>query len=228
TVTVTFNQTASFPNVNVLEYSGLSTTSPLDVFSSATGSGTTANSGSASTTSANELIFGAGNPSSTFTAAGSGFNNRIINSFGGISEDKIVGSTGSYNATAIMTSGTWVMQMVAFRGSAGSQSAPTVTSISPNSGTANGGTAATVRGTGFQSGATVKLGGTAAINVVVASSPSITATTAAHAAGVVDVVVTNTDAQSGTLTSGYTYTATTPAPTITSISPNSGTANGGT
>ena len=50
TVTVTFNQAAGFPNVNVLEYSGLDTTSPLDVTSTASGSGTTANSGSATTT----------------------------------------------------------------------------------------------------------------------------------------------------------------------------------
>jgi hypothetical protein len=52
----------------------------------------------------------------------------------------------------------------------------------------------------------VKLGGTAATNVVVVSSTSITATTPVHAAGSVDVVVTNTDTQSGTLPGGYTYT----------------------
>ena len=115
TVTVTFSQAASWPNVNVLEYSGLSTTSPLDVFATASGSGTAANSGAATTTSANELIFGTGSTTNAATAAGSGFSNRIINSFGDISEDKIVSSTGSYNATATMTSGSWVMQMVAFR-----------------------------------------------------------------------------------------------------------------
>ena len=115
TVTVTFNQAAGWPNVNVMEYSGLSTTSPLDVTATASGTGTTANSGSATTTAANELIVGAGNPVTAFTAAGSGFSNRIINSFGGISEDKIVTSTGSYNATATMTSGGWIMQMATFK-----------------------------------------------------------------------------------------------------------------
>ena len=59
TMTVKFNQTAAYPNVNVAEYRGLSTTSPLDVSSAATGSGTTANSGSATTTSATKLIVGA-------------------------------------------------------------------------------------------------------------------------------------------------------------------------
>jgi hypothetical protein len=83
--------------------------------------------------------------------------------------------------------------------------APTVTSISPTSGSANGGTATTIRGTGFLGGATVSFGGTAATAVTVVSSTSITARTPAHAAGAVNVVVTNTDAKSATLTSGFTY-----------------------
>ena len=33
------------------------------------------------------------------------------------------------------------------------------------------------------------------------------------------MVVTNTDAQSGTLNNGYTYTVTNPAPTVLSITP---------
>ena len=79
-----------------------------------------------------------------------------------------------------------------------------------------------ITGTGFLAGATVKLGGTAASNVVVVSGTSITATTAAHGAGVVDVVVTNSDTQSGTLSQGYRYTASNPAPTVTGITPSSG------
>ena len=45
--------------------------------------------------------------------------------------------------------------------------------------------------------------------MTVVNSTTITATTAAHAAGAVNVVVTNTDGQSGTLTNGYTYTTST-------------------
>ena len=37
TVTVTFNQAASYPDVRILEYSGLDTTSPLDVTAGAVG-----------------------------------------------------------------------------------------------------------------------------------------------------------------------------------------------
>ena len=120
-----------------------------------------------------------------------------------------------------------VAKFVQFSGSV-SAPAPTVTAIAPNSGTANGGTRVTITGTGFLAGATVKVGGTAATGVTVVSSMSITATTAAHAAGAASVMVTNTDAQSGTLSNGYTYTVVNPAPTVTAITPNSGTANGGT
>ncbi|MGH3515413.1 MAG: IPT/TIG domain-containing protein, partial [Pseudonocardiaceae bacterium] len=105
---------------------------------------------------------------------------------------------------------------------------PTVASITPTSGSATGGNAVTIAGTGFLAGATVSLGGAAATGVTVVSSTSITATTSAHAAGAVNVVVTNTDSQSGTLSNGYTYTGTNPAPTVSAITPNSGTANGGT
>jgi IPT/TIG domain len=92
-------------------------------------------------------------------------------------------------------------------GSLSKNPAPSVISISPNSGPATGGTGVSIVGTGFLSGATVQLGGVAASNVAVVSSSSITAVAAAHSAGTVDVVVTNTDTQSGTLSVGYTYTA---------------------
>ncbi len=47
-------------DLRVLEYSGLDTSSPLDVTAGAAGSSASPNSGAATTTSANELIFGAG------------------------------------------------------------------------------------------------------------------------------------------------------------------------
>src|SRR5262249_33079805 len=103
--------------------------------------------------------------------------------------------------------------------------APTVTSISPTSGTSAGGTSITITGTGFVSGAAVTLGGLAATNVTVVSATSITAKTPAHAAGAVKGVVTNTDTQNATLPSGSTSNA---APTVTSISPTSGPTAGGT
>jgi len=91
--------------------------------------------------------------------------------------------------------------------SGGPAAAPTVSSIAPVSGTTAGGTSVTITGTGFVSGTTVTLGGAAATAVTVVSATSITATTPAHAAGAVNVTVTNPDGQSGTLNSGFTYTS---------------------
>jgi len=105
-------------------------------------------------------------------------------------------------------------------------SAPSVTAVSPNSGFTSGGTAVTITGTGFISGATVDFGSAAATNVTVVSGTSITATTPTNSFGTVNVVVTNPDTQSATLTGGYSYVN--PAPTVTGISPNTGTTAGGT
>ena len=100
---------------------------------------------------------------------------------------------------------------------------PTVTNVGPNNGSTVGGTAVTIMGTNFATGATVTFGTTAATNVVVANSTTITATTPAEAAGAVTVTVTNPGSQSGSLASGFTYVV---VPTVTSVSPNNG-ANGG-
>jgi len=70
----------------------------------------------------------------------------------------------------------------------------------------------------------VTFDGVPATNIQFISPTQITATTPAHAAGQVDVEVTNFDGQSGILSSGYTYT---PPPEITSINPNSGPMEGG-
>ncbi len=90
---------------------------------------------------------------------------------------------------------------------------PTVSSVSPNSGSTLGGTAVTITGTNFAAGATVTFAGTAATNVVVVNSTTITATTPAGSAGAVTVTVTNPGAQSGSLTNGYTYVVVPTAPT---------------
>ncbi len=90
--------------------------------------------------------------------------------------------------------------------------APTITSISPNSGSETGGTQVTITGTNFAAGASVMFGGVAASSVTVASSTTITAITPAYPTGTVDVVVTNADGQSVTLVSGFRYIAQPPMP----------------
>ena len=116
TVTVTFNQSAGFPDVRVLEYSGLSTTAPLDNWTGNAGVSTAADS-SATVTSNNDLIFGAGTTASAFTSAGVGFTSRIITSpFGDIVEDSNAAQpAGSYNATSTVAAAAgWVMQVAGF------------------------------------------------------------------------------------------------------------------
>ena len=208
TVSVTFNTAVLYPDVRVLEYSGADKTNPLDVTAAAAGTSVTANSGPASTTSLDELIFGAG---TTFNGyyPGSGFTQRVLTNFGDIAEDATVASMGSYSVTASLhLSAPWVTQMATFRGQTSSTPAFTVSGISPSSGPTSGGTSVKITGTGFLPGATVTFGGIAGTNVALPDSSTITVTTPSHAAGTVNVVVTNGIAQSGTLTNAYTYTST--------------------
>ena len=83
--------------------------------------------------------------------------------------------------------------------------APTVTAVRPNTGSTAGGNSVTITGTNFVATPSVTFGGSNATAEVFVNSTTLTATVPAHAAGIVNVVVTNPDAQLGTLTSGYAY-----------------------
>jgi hypothetical protein len=83
---------------------------------------------------------------------------------------------------------------------------PEITAISPNSGNIAGDLDVTISGTNFTDGLTVSIGGVNAPNVVVNSSTEITCKTPSHEAGIVDVVVTNPDSNSGTLENGFEFT----------------------
>jgi len=108
----------------------------------------------------------------------------------------IIASVGGGSCTVTAASG--LITVIA--------AAPTVTSVAPATGPAAGSTSVTVSGTNFQAGATVTFGGVAATGVTVVNSTTITCTTPAGAAGAVNVVVRNPDAQTGTLVNGFTYT----------------------
>jgi hypothetical protein len=84
--------------------------------------------------------------------------------------------------------------------------APSVTAISPDLGSTGGTGGVTITGVGFRSPATVSIGGIVIRQYAyVLTSTTIIASAPAHAAGSVDVVVTNPDGQTGRLTGGYTY-----------------------
>ena len=109
--------------------------------------------------------------------------------------------------------------------------APTVTGISPNSGSIAGGTTVTITGTNFTGATVVNFGTTAAVSFSVVNSTTITATSPAGV-DTVDVIVTTPGGTSATSTVDvFTYTipqSTTFSPTVTGISPNSGPTAGGT
>ena len=117
TVTVTFSTAAVSPDIRILEYSGADTNNPVDVVAAASGNSSSCNSGSATTTNATDLIFGANLVQTITTGPGSGFTSRLLTQpDGDIAEDRMVTATGSYSATApVNPSGPWIMQMVAFR-----------------------------------------------------------------------------------------------------------------
>ena len=117
TVTVTFSTAAAYPDIRILEYSGADPNNPVDVTAANTGNSTTSSSGSATTTNPTDLIFGANIVATMTSGPGSGFTQRLLTSpDGDIAEDQMVTATGSYSATApLSSSGQWIMQMVAFR-----------------------------------------------------------------------------------------------------------------
>lgn len=102
---------------------------------------------------------------------------------------------------------------------------PSISNFSPSSGSTDGGDTVTISGSNFVSGATVAFDTMAATNVNVVSPNSITAVTPAHAAGAVNITVTNPDQQSASAGS-FTYVVA--APAVASIAPATGPTSGGT
>ena len=230
TVTVQFNQPAAFPDVRILEYSGFSTTAPLDNWTGASGVSSSADSGAA-VTSTSSLILGAGTTGAHFTAAGSGFTLRAITSpFGDIVEDSnALVAAGSNSSTADLSGGSWVMQTAAFSAAGVTYAnSPVVTAIAPLTGSNIGGTPVTITGTDFQPGAVVLFGtapgGISGLNCTESGGTTLTCLTPADSAGVKDITVVNVDGKLGSAAGAYTTIDV--RPTISAITPASGPTNG--
>ena len=235
TVTVTFNQPASFPDVRILEYSGLSTTFPLDNWAGITAFSPAADSGP-TTTTGNDLILGAGTTGTGFTAAGAGFTSRAITAFGNIVEDSNGAlPAGSYNATAALTNGVWVMQVAGFSTTPITFPAPVIDPVTPISrinGPDAGGTQVTIFGANFQPGAEVLFGtapgGFAALNCAEDGGTTISCFTPAHLAGPVDVTVVNVDGKLSSAAGAYTFVTIVPPTFTPPVAPATGPTNGST
>jgi hypothetical protein len=153
-----------------------------------------------------------------------------------------VGRATSWTITGLTAGRTYYLRVVAYNTSGqtstpsaqvsytvpSTTTSPTLTSVSPASGPTTGGTTITLIGTNFVSGATVRVGGVAATNVVFSSSTQMTARTPAGTAGAKDVVVTNPNGAAATRSGAFTYTTTSTTLTATSVSPLSGPTTGGT
>ncbi|MFN2384813.1 MAG: IPT/TIG domain-containing protein [Thermoanaerobaculia bacterium] len=85
------------------------------------------------------------------------------------------------------------------------QPPPTITSVTPSFGPLAGNSLVTIRGTNFQAGTEVTIGGLPATSVTFVDSQTLTARTPPHTPGAKNVVDTNPDLQSGTLSNGFTY-----------------------
>ncbi len=101
---------------------------------------------------------------------------------------------------------------------------PGLTSISPTNGKLTSGTLVTLAGNGFLSGASITIGGATCSSPNIISGTTLTCFAPANAAGPADVIITNYDGLSSTLTQGYTYNA---IPSITAVSPVGGKLAGG-
>jgi alpha-tubulin suppressor-like RCC1 family protein len=101
---------------------------------------------------------------------------------------------------------------------------PAVTKLVPRRGPVTGGTTVTITGTDLTGATEVKFGSTAASSFTVNSSTSITAVTPAELAGGVDVTVINTWGTSAiSKVDRFKF-----LPTVTGLSPNTGSTAGGT
>ncbi len=100
-----------------------------------------------------------------------------------------------------------------------------IAAIDPTRGPVAGGTRVEITGAGFEAGSTLVVGSTEAVEVVVQNQGSILATTPAHPAGWVDVVVRRPDGKTARLEGAFFYEA---AVSVQSTEPSEGPADGGT
>jgi hypothetical protein len=154
-------------------------------------------------------------------------------SFGGSAAIFTVDSSTQISATSPAGSGTVDITVTTAGGTSATSPddqfiftpPPTVTSVSPNSGSAVGGTSVTITGTGFAGATAVSFGASAATTFTVDDSTHITATSPAGS-GTVDVIVTTSDGTS--VTAGADHFSYVGTPTVTGVDPNAGPLAGGT
>jgi hypothetical protein len=170
----------------------------------------------------------------TVTLSGTGFTGVTSIKFGSANATSFT-VTSSTQIVAVTPSGTGVVDVTVTTGEGTSAqtvtytyvAAPVLSSVTPTQGPTSGGTTVILTGAGFTGATAVRFDGTAATAFVVNSPTQITATTPAHAAGAAAVTVTTPGGTSNpdNPPAYFFYAA---APTISGITPDSGSVAGGT
>jgi hypothetical protein len=171
----------------------------------------------------------------TVTITGAGFNGATKVLFGGVAAQFKVDSVSQITAISpAARAGTRRISVITPTGTSGavagdefttSPVAPTVATVSPDSGPTSGSSTVTITGNGFNGATKVFFGPDQAQKFVVDSNTEITAVSPPEPAGTVGVRVNTVGGQSG-FTSNARFTFRTPAPTVTSVSPASGPSSG--
>jgi hypothetical protein len=117
TVSVNFTGVPVYPDVRVVEYSGIDPVYPIDVSAAFAEGGPLSTTGSVTITNTMDLLVGANTVETHTDSPGTGFTQRLLTSpDGDIAEDCVVTAPGFYSASAPLgVPGGFVMQLVAFR-----------------------------------------------------------------------------------------------------------------
>ncbi len=234
-VTVTLAQLAAGGTINVT------------VFNAAPGGGTSAaltftiNNPAPTLTSLGPNSATAGGPGVTVTVTGAGFVDGSTVRFDGVPQPTtfVGGTTLEVTVTLAQLAAAGTINVTVFNGAPGggtsaaltftiNNPAPTLTLLSPNSATAGDpGVTVTVTGTGFVNGSTVRFDGVPQPTTFVGGTTLEVTVTLAQlaAAGTINVTVFSLGPGGGT-SAALTFTINNPAPTLTSLSPNSATVGG--
>ena len=169
------------------------------------------------------------------TLINNGSDNKTVSANGSFTFDTFLESGSSYSVTVgtnppgkicsvTRGSGTVGVSNVTNVAVACAVPAPTVSSVSPTSGTTTGGTSITITGTNLTGATGITVGGAACTGVTITSATSATCSTPAGSAGTASILVT-TGGGTNAANTLFTYVAT---PTVTAVSPTSGSTTGGT
>ena len=167
---------------------------------------------------------------------GTGFQDGCYVLFGGLEAQSVVysSSTALTVTTPAVSAGLVDVaihnadgQQVTSSGAFTFEGSPVYTALVPVAGNIDGGTTLYITGDNFNSETQVLIDGSPAASVTYRTSTVLQVTTAAHAAGTVDLVLRNAGSSDTTATDAFTYVATAD-PSIQSFTPGSGPKSGGT